>query len=167
MEEKEIKIKDQPEALTMKQDAKIAEQQVKSLCRIKIGDNEGSGFLCRIPDAENKVLITCNHVLNQEQIKPGEEITIYFTNKEGDRNFKTIKIDESRTTYTINKPNGEDVDVTIIELRPDEDKLNDQEFIEIDKNLMDENVKAPYKGEDVYAILFKGKELARSTGAIK
>ena len=40
--------------------------------------------------------------------------------------YKTIRIDETRTTYTVGEISGEDIDDTIIELRSDEDGLKDQ-----------------------------------------
>ena len=45
--------------------------------------------------------------------------------------------------------NKEDIDTTIIELKPDQDGLNGLEFLEIDENLMDKNVKNEYKTKDV------------------
>ena len=54
-------------------------QANKSIC--KIDENEkikGTGFLCLIPnpniDHLLKVLITCNHVLNENDLKKGNKI---------------------------------------------------------------------------------------------
>ena len=163
-EDKEKKIFGQPRSLTKKQIKKILNQQSKSLCQITTKEVKSTGFLCRIPEP---VLITAGYVLDESKIKPGEEIRIYFTDEEDRKHYKTIKIDESRTTYTISKLNGANIDTTIIELRPDEDDLNDQEFMEIDDKLMSGNVRNEYSCQDVYLIHYKGgEEVAMSTGVI-
>ena len=142
----------------------IAEQQSKSVCKITTSKCKATGFLCRIPNAINPVLITCNHILNEAQIKPGEEINIYFDEKKYHKHFK---IDETRTTYSVGKLDGEDIDTTIIELRPDKDNLNEQEFMEIDNELMNDNVKDIYEEEDIYSLQYNAEKCSCSTGTIK
>ena len=62
-EEKEGKKNDVPQTLTMKQNLIILKQQTKSICKITTSGSHATGFLCCIP---NPVLITNNHVLNEE-----------------------------------------------------------------------------------------------------
>ena len=48
---------------------KILDQMENNICKIKIGQEQGTGFFCKIPfpDRNNilKVFITNNHVLNK------------------------------------------------------------------------------------------------------
>ena len=176
---KEKKLIGVPEPLTRKQNRIIAKQEEKSLCQILTKECKANGFLCKISNKKNPVLITNHHVLDESQIKPGETITIYFTDENEEINVKKIKIDNERKTYTVGKilykageiEGEEDIDTTIIELRIDEDKLNEQEFFELDKNLNSENVMDIYKGKSVYTIYHKEGEreeelVVNSTGII-
>ena len=72
-----------------------------------------------------KVLITCNHVLNN--LKIGNEIQLIFD----DGVSKIIKLDESRKLYT-----NEENDITIIELKENEFNIND--YLKIDNNIYNE-----------------------------
>ena len=140
--------------LTRKQNNVIAKQQSKSLCYIKTKTSKATGFLCKIP---SPVLITNNHVLDKDQIKIGENIEIFFTDEKENKNNFTINIDEKRTTYTIRNIDGEEIDTTIIELRPDKDKLNNQEFMEIDDEFMNNNIEE-YENKNIYMIYYKNEE---------
>ena len=157
-----------PKTLTEEQERIIATQQEKSLCQITVDGYQANGFLCKIHGITNPVLITNNHVLDENKIVPGSEINIYFTDELGNRDYKTIKIDEDRTVYTVGAIDGENIDTTIIELRPDEDNLNDKEFLQIDRKLiMGQNVKSAYKLKDIYVIFYeRGENVAKSTGKI-
>ena len=153
----------QAQALTRKQNKIIIKQQLKSLCQINTKEGKGAGFLCSIP---NPVLITSSDVLNGTQIETGEEISIYFTGEDENKYPKIIKIDDTRTTYSIEKLNDEEIYTTIIELKPDIDDLNEQEFIEMDKDLMNENLDL-YKTESIYLIYYEeGDEDAMSVGIV-
>ena len=121
----------------------------KCICKIsKTIDSkevEGTGFFCIIfhPD-QNKllpVLITNNHVLNANDIKENEKIILSF-----DKIKKTIEITNSRKTYTDDK-----LDITIIEIKPNIDKINN--FLDVD----DYNNKN-YKDEDICVLQFPSKE---------
>ena len=161
---KEKRLIGQPKLLTMRQYRVIANQQSKSLCQIISEERKATGFLCLIP---YPVLITNNCILNEEQIKPGKDIKICFKDENDDIFYKKIKIDETRTTYTVGKVNDEEINTTIIELRPDDDNLNGQEFIEIDDNLMVDDINVKYETKYVYLIHYKeNEEIAMSTGVI-
>ena len=162
---KEKHLVGQPIALSRKQYKKILKQQEKSLCQIISNNGKATGFLCNIP---SPVLITANHVLDKAQLEPGKEIIVNFTDENEKKHFKTIKIDEKRNIYTIGKLNNEDIDTTIIELRPGEDGLNEQEFMEIDDELMnDDEVKNSYQKIDIYVIQYKFEgEIVTSNGII-
>ena len=142
----------------------VASQKSNALCQVITNSGQATGFLCLIP---NPVLITSNQVLNSDHIKPGSEIKISFTDQEGKKQSKTIKITEERATFTAGKVGEEEIDTTIIQIKPDEDRLENKEFIEIDENLMNEDVKNYYEKNDCYLIHYhKGENLMTSLGKI-
>ena len=160
---KDSTIVKKPQVLTKSQKDVILKQQSKSLCQISTKEGKASGFLCKIP---YPVLITSNHILNESQIKPGKEIYIDFVDEDKKISHKTIKIGNERTTYSIEKLNEDEIDVTIIELKLGEDNLDKQEFIEIDKDLMNERVEKLYEGKDVYIIYYEKDERKMSATGI-
>ena len=119
----------------------IISQKEKSICKI-FKDNQviGTGFLCIIPYKSNylPVLFTCNHILNNHDIKIGKEIKLLFN----DKITKIIKIDENRRTHNSDE---EEYDSAIIEIKK-EDGFDIDNMLEIDnaifenKKLVNENV---------------------------
>ena len=115
----------------------------KSICKIKIYDKKkkkhiyATGFLCKIPYPDEftllPVLVTNNHVINEEKFKDNKEIEIFFD--EGNISKKLITYSK-RKFYTSVK-----YDITIIEIFDKIDDLNyfldvnDDENILKDKNL--------------------------------
>ena len=81
--EKEEHIKGHFEALSKNQAKIIFEQMDKSICKINNEKAIGTGFLCLIPFPDSlsllRVLITCNHVLNDLTI--GNKIKLIFDGK--------------------------------------------------------------------------------------
>ncbi len=64
-----------------------------SICKIKIGKEQGTGFFCKIPfpDKNNllKVLITNNHVIGEDILyKKDSKITIYIKEKKKNKRTK-------------------------------------------------------------------------------
>ena len=119
----EISIPDQPIPVSIKGLKNILFQLENCICQIhKKNGGKGTGFFCKIL-FKNKllpVLITNNHVLKEENIKNNEiiELTIY-NNIENKNEDITIRIDDSRIRYT-----NSEIDITIIEIKPEEDKIN-------------------------------------------
>ena len=107
----------------------ITEQMKKSICKINYEKKKGTGFLCLIPNPEIdhllRVLITCNHVLND--LKIGNQIKLIFNEKE-----KILIIDEKRKIYT-----NTGYDITIIELKENEFDLYD--YLKIDDLMYKKN----------------------------
>ena len=138
----------------------IKKQMEKSVCKIIKEEIKGTGFICLIPYLNIKhllkVLITCNHVLND--IREGNEIKLIFDEKE-----KIINIDKNRIIYTnINE------DLTIIELKRNE--FDDNDYLRIDNNLIyEENeLNRRYKDKKIYIIHYPfGKEVKYSDGTLK
>ena len=156
----DIEKKPKKELLSQAQTIKLMNQQKKSLCKIQTKKGISSGFLCCIPDP---VLISSNKVLGEEELKTGKEIIISFNN---DETFKIINIDKKRITFTIDKTDDEvEVGISIIEIRPIEDNLLDQEFLELDENIFKNDLE--FKLKNIYLLHYKfGEKSICSTGII-
>ena len=136
----------------------IKNQKEKSICAIEVIENNkkikvGTGFLCLIPYLNNKshqlpVLITCNHVLDENNFKEGKEIYLLFN----DNNKKKLNIDKNRKKYTNNE-----LDITIIEIKKEDDNFNNKNFIFLeidDKIFRDENLEKIFSKEIIYIIYY-------------
>ena len=103
----------------------------KSILKIINKDLFGTGFFLSIP-FQNKllrVIITCNHILNKEDIS--QEKTIHFFL---DEKYYKILIDKSRIVYT-----NELYDITIIEIKHS-DSFDMPSFLEIDDRIFNNNL---------------------------
>jgi hypothetical protein len=146
---RERKIPGTPDAISFEGLEIIKEQKENNVCKIvKENGITGSGFLCIIPFPDKlhplPVLFTCNHVLNDDDIKPGKEIKLIFN----DKIEKILKIDDSRMTYTSEE---KEFDTTIIEIR-NEDNFDINNMLEIDNNIYKENFYQIYKDKTIYII---------------
>jgi len=109
------------------------------ICQIvKDNGEKGTGFFCSIPfpDENNllKVLITNNHILNENDIKNGKIIKFKMHNREKKKEEeKEIRIDNSRKVLTIKKVE-EGIDITIIEIKQ---KDNIYAFLGIDDKILE------------------------------
>ena len=131
----------------------IKKQLKKYVCKIILPKERATGFFCEI-NYKNQllpVLITSNHVINEEMLK--NRITINLTLND-DKIEKEIKFRYKRRVYTnIN------YDITIIEILPKKDEIND--FLKFDE-------KQCYKGESIYILQYPdGKKASVSYGAIE
>ena len=62
----------------------IFQKMETQICKIECKDGHGTGFFCNIPYDWNinlKVLITNNHVLNQDDIEKGKRIKFSINNE--------------------------------------------------------------------------------------
>ena len=127
IKEEKYKIK-YPEPVTMKGTKKILEQMNTSVCRIYNDNNKGTGFFTKIPYKSKllPVLITNNHIINQNDILNNKNISLYLNN---DEIIKTIKLD-NRFKYT-----NEKLDITIIEIKEKKDNLNNK-YLELDDEII-------------------------------
>ena len=134
----------------------IQNQKEKSICKVVInkkykGTHYGTGFLCNIRlFTENiKTLITAYHVLDEENLKIGNEIKISFNDN---KKVKIIKIDNPRRIYASKKD-----DITMIEIL-DSDKLKNYDALEIDDNIYNgifydyNNFYDKYKNKTIYIL---------------
>ena len=122
----ETLIENQPSPVDIEGIKIILSQKENCICKIIQKDKKGTGFFCKIPfpDKNNllNVLITNNHILNENEIKDNNTIKAY--NKAKNRNIEIeIIMDESRKRYTY-KNDKEGIDITIIDIKPNKDKIN-------------------------------------------
>ena len=143
----------------------ILKQMETCICKIKINDiNDiyGTGTFCKIlyPNKNNflPVLITNNHIINEEILKnENEKITIYFEpeNKNMEFNMK------DRIKYTSQK-----YDITIIEIKPNKDGINN--FLELDENILINNGYIDgYIHESLYILQYSKELLSVSYGILE
>ena len=96
-----------------------------------------------------RILITNNHVLNENAVLP-RNIINFSTND--DNNFDQILIDESRLIYT-----NYDYDITIIQLK-EEDNIDNISFFDIYEQIFEINLEQ-YKNKEIYLLYYpKGKK---------
>ena len=78
-------IKEQPIPVSLQNTKKILFQMENCVCKIYMNNGGiGTGFLCKIPFNNNllPVLITNNHVLNENDIKDNNIIELSINNNE-------------------------------------------------------------------------------------
>jgi hypothetical protein len=167
---KEKKLKNGIEPVSIEKTEKIIDQMKKCICKIYSNGSTGTGFFTKIPYNNEyiKVLITNNHLLNENDIKDNNIITYIINNNEKDQ--KSIKIDDERIKYT-----NKELDVTIIEIKEDKDDIHD--YIEIDDDIIDnkklskeeiiKNYRNIYKNESIYILNYmNGDNIVVSYGLI-
>jgi hypothetical protein len=153
------------DSLDENQIKKILFQMNNCICKIKENKKDivGTGFFLKIPFPDEfhflPVLITCNHVLDINSIALGS--VIEFTLQD-DKIKKSIVINNSRKKYTSTEK-----DVTLIEIDPQEDKINSNAFLAVDENIYKDDLVETYKDKSVYVIHYeKGKTKKNSVGKI-
>ena len=125
---------------------------------------KGTGFFCNIKYKNtNKsfpALITNYHVLNENDIKPGNQFKISFYHNKILKN-KDIKIGKNRLVYTSKK-----YDTTIIELK--DEKYDIKKFLDIDQRIFQDNSNVLFYGNSAYVLHFPGNKSASvSYGVLK
>ena len=136
-------------------------QMKNSICKIiKCDGEKGTGFFCRIPCNNYNllpVLISNNHVLNEDDIQNNKKIEFTIND---DRKSRSIKIDKNRIKYT-----NEELDVTIIEIKPKEDKIDN--FLDIDFSI-EKDLENIYNNKSIYILHYpKGTNANVSFGLTK
>ena len=69
-----------PIPITMESTRTILEQMENCICKINNKKGKGTGFFCYIPDDNEYVLITNNHVIDENIIKENNKIAITLNN---------------------------------------------------------------------------------------
>ena len=130
--------------ISKEQTIKILNQLNKNICQIcKQNNCSATGFFCKIPvfNLILPVLITNSEILNEDDIKVNRIIKIVLIEKENEKeNNKVIQIviNEPRITFRDEKLN-----ITIIEIIPKIDGIND--FLEVDNEVNEINLKEKIK----------------------
>ena len=130
---------------------KIDEQLEKNICKINIDELIfGTGFLCKIPYPNEfillPVLITNNHVINEEYFLKNKEIKISF---DDDKINKKLLITPERKFYT-----SREYDVSIIEIFPNKDDIH--HFLEFNQDKEIEK-KEIYENLSIYILHYPNK----------
>jgi len=160
----EIFFEKSPKPASFENTEKILSQMKNCICKIHKNNGEkGTGFFCKIPYQSKllKVLITNNHVLNENDLKNNN--IIKYTLKD-DKQIRKIKIDNNkRKIYTSKK-----LDITFIEIKQNEDNIN--EFLEIDESIINQTkefIEATYKNKSIYLSHYpQGENIAVSYGIL-
>ena len=145
--------------ISNEQTKKIINQLNNSVCKIyKSNEENATGFFCYIPFSYLLLpaLITNNHVLNEEDIKTNRIIKLSL--KDGQIE-KEIIINESRITFT-----NKELDITIIEIIPYLDKIND--FLEVDGTIDKFNLREKIK-DSIYILQYPKGKSSYSLGTAK
>ena len=139
-------IKIYPESISLEGTEEIVKQMKNKVCKIYIGENiKGTGFFCKIPYFQINnfllpVLITTNHIINEQNIGKNKEVISLSINNNKEK--KEIELD-NRIKYTSKEYN-----ITIIEIKK-EDKIDN--YLEYDEDIIDGSNKS-YIGESIYML---------------
>ena len=127
-----------PNILSYECTKKIIEQMEKCICKINIGNEQGTGFFCKIPFPDKNhmipVFMTNNHLIN-ENAKAEENIKIKIKEEK-----ITRKINLNKRLFYTNK----DYDITIIELK--ENEISN--YLELDEDILNEIINNDDLNED-------------------
>ena len=144
----------------------ILNQMENCICKINSPNGKGTGFFCYIPynNTNLPVFITNNHLIDEKIIKEKNNITVTIND---DKEKKiNIKINDNRKIYTSPK---DKYDTTIIEIKPEKDKISKNNFLELDKNIFENN--PSLYNENIYIIqypiLYNEQKAAVSYGILK
>jgi len=145
--QKEMLLEKYPRPVSIEGTKQILYQMENNICKIYKDDGgKGTGFFCNI-NYNNKaihVMMTNNHVIDERYIKENNKIKITIND---DKEIKIIKINDNRLIYT-----SEEYDTTIIEIIPNEDKIN--HFMEIDEIVFKEESNELFKNKSIYIIQY-------------
>jgi len=151
-------------SLNMPQMKRVTFQMENCICKIKLDNGKvGIGFFCLIPFPNQlnplPVLITCNHVLNEQDIIEGAKLNFSLNDE---KIQKSITVNNSRKKFT-----DYGKDITFIEIKQ-EDDIKDESFLAIDENMLEDDYKQIYINNKVYMIHYeKGEEVKYSLGEIE
>ena len=142
----------------------IIDQMEQNICKINIGNYQGTGFFCEIPfpDKNNMlpVFITNNHIINEKLLYDENaeiEIEIKFDG------IKKLNL-KDRYKYT-----NKEYDITIIEIKITDEITN---FLQLDDNIINniinnENKNEVYINKTLYIIQYPGGNLSVSYGTLE
>ena len=154
-----------PRNITYECGKKAFEQMEKCICKVKVGNVQGTGFFCKIPfpTPQNllRVFITTSHIIPINELYPKNSKIQIKIKEEND--IKILDLD-NRLKYA-----NKEYDITIIEIK-DKDNINN--FLELDDNIMmgilNNNIRnEEYIDETIYLIHYPQGELSISFGVLE
>ena len=161
---KETRLTGFPDIITYESSKKIIEQMKKNICKIKIDEEQGTGFFCKIPFPDKyktlPVLITNNHIINENLLNTkNKEIELFI---KGENDIKKLNLD-NRIKHT-----NKNYDITIIEIK-EKDNINN--YMELDDIIINDiinnnNKNIEYKDETIYIIHYPNNHLSVSYGIL-
>ena len=139
--ENEIYTSSYPNPITYESIKKLKKQMKYGICKIIKNENErGTGFFCEIPFPDRKnilnVLITNNHIIDEEYIKKNKSIKLKIKSEENETNINL----KDRIIFT-----NEEYDTTIIEIKKSD---NIKYFLELDDKIINDIIKNKNKNYD-------------------
>ena len=162
--EKESMLTGYPNVISFECTLNLLNQMKKDICKFKIGNNQGTGFFCKIPfpNKENMlpVFITNNHLIGEDLLNDEDE-KIYIKTKENNE-MKNISFN-NRMKYT-----NKEYDVTIIEIK---EKNEIDDYMELDERILkdiidNKNENVDYIDETIYIIQYPEGKLSVSYGIL-
>ena len=162
MENLEKSLEHYPSFVTLEKMKLIVNQIENSICTIYGEGKHATGFFSYLNDNFNKkrfpVLITNNHVIDEEYFSIYKKIKISFNNE---KKFMDLVLHSKLKKYT-----NKDYDITIIEIK--KDILNNiNAFLEIDEKIFQENSDKIFNKTTSYIIHYPNiKQAAVSYGLI-
>ena len=146
MKQETKKIEDSPIPVSIKGTEIILSQMKKSLCTINIKEVETLGFFCKFPYTyQNKfftALIMKNSLINFNFTNKAISLKLY-----NETESREIILDKTRKIFQ-NKTN----DIAIIEMKPEKDKINLDNFLEIDGNIKNPDLRNIYTKSSIYIL---------------
>ena len=139
--EKEKAIDGYPKPVTIEGTIKILEQLKNCICKIENKNDKGTGFFCSIND-NIKVLITNNHIIDEEIINENEKIEVSIND---DKEYKIIEL-KNKKIYT-----NKEYDTTIIEINKEKENINN--YIELDEKIMEQKI-ININSESIYILQY-------------
>ena len=134
--DKEKALNKYPLPVTIDETELILTQMKNSICKIKNKNGNGTGFFCKL--SNKKLLITNEHVINEEIIKFNNIINVKLNDN---KIRKDIKIVDYYTSIGY--------DITIIEISDNDENIR---YLELDDDIFDENININNKS--VYIIRY-------------
>ena len=135
----------------------LVNQMQNSICNIYNNRKNGVGFFCLFP-YKSKILpflITNEHVLNENDLNNNKKIMISLKNYKKENIVKNINIEKKRIIY-IDK----ELEATLIEIKPNYDKIDTNNCIEIDNNIYQDEkiINGIYLNKPVYILYYPKKD---------
>ena len=152
-----------PIPVSVKGTEKILNQMKKGICKVENEDNQSVGFFVKFSYPEDQIyltaLITNNSILNKKNIAETKKIYVKFYE---DEEQKEITIDKNRKIFL-----DKYLSTTIIEIIPEKDKINLDNFIEADQKVRNHQLNDVFTNASVYVLNFtKDEDIEVSYGIL-